>query len=316
LHDLLLSSRKGKILVGAIIGALAWASILVLYYANLLESYEVKTYDHLCRLKAARTPAPEEIVLVIVDQGSLKAAQEQGINWPWPRQMYAPIVEFCALAGARALAFDVVFTEPSVYGVEDDKLLAEALKRNGHAFLPISLSRENRPQPSWEREMLDRIALPLEDHSGQPTSPSISSEPPIEILAKSCYGLGNVSIPPSPDGIYRGLPPVFSYRGHSIPSLGMAVFKHLSQSGPVIMKKNGLYTKEMYIPLDGQGIFLLSFYDSTRDFTRFSAFNVIQSSMALQEGRKPIYPLEAFRNKIVFLGFTALGLFDGLTTRS
>ena len=83
---------------------------------------------------------------VVVDQGSLKAAQQQGIHWPWPRQMYAPIVDFCTLSGARAVAFDVLFTEPSSYGVEDDNLLADALKRNGHAFLPISLSREARSQ--------------------------------------------------------------------------------------------------------------------------------------------------------------------------
>ena len=111
---------------------------------QLLESYELKTYDHLCRLKATESPTPEGIVLVVVDQGSLKAAQEQGIHWPWPRQMYAPIIDFCTLSGARAVALDLVLTEPSTYGMEDDKLLADALKRNGHAFLPISLSRETR----------------------------------------------------------------------------------------------------------------------------------------------------------------------------
>ncbi len=307
---LLLSSRKGKILVGAIIGGLAWVLILGLYRANLLESYELKTYDQLCRLKASCSPAPEEIVLVVVDQGSLKAAQGQGINWPWPRQMYAPILEFCALSGARAVAFDVVLTEPSVYGVEDDRLLADALKGNGHAFLPISLSGEIRLQPSWEKSLLDRIALPLEDQSGQSISPYLSSEPPIQILANSCYGLGNVSIPPAPDGIYRCLPPVFPYRGHWIPSLGMAVFKHLSGNDPLMMKEDGLHMKGMHIPLDDQRNFLLSFYGSTRDFPRFSAFNVIQSYLALQEGRKPIYSPEAFRGKIVFIGLTAAGLFD------
>jgi adenylate cyclase len=46
------------------------------------------------------------------------------------------------------------------------------------------------------------------------------------------------------------------------------------------------------------------------DFRRFSAFNLIQSSLALQEGRKPIYSPESFRDKIVFVGFTAPGLFD------
>ena len=306
---LLLSSRRGKVLVGTIIGGLAWVLMTSLYYGNLLESYELKTYDQLCRLKASNLTPPKEIVLVVVDQGSLKAAERQGVNWPWPRQMYAPILEFCASSGARAVAFDIVFTEPSVYGVEDDKLLAEALKANGHAFLPIFLSRESHPPPSWEKGLLDRIALPLGDQSGQPISPYISSEPPIQILAESAYGLGNVAIPPDLDGIYRRLPAVFSYRGHWIPSLGMAAYRHLSENDPVVLKRDGLHVKGIRIPLDDQKNFLLSFY-GTPDFQRFSAYNVIQSFLALQEGRQPIYPAESFRDKIVFVGFTAPGLYD------
>jgi adenylate cyclase len=121
---MLLSSRKGKSLVGAAIGLLAWGLLLSLYYGKLLESYELKTYDRLCRLNAKYSSPPAEIVLIVVDQGSLQAAQRQGINCPWPRQMYSPIVQLMASSGARAVAFDILFTEPSAYGVEDDQLLA------------------------------------------------------------------------------------------------------------------------------------------------------------------------------------------------
>jgi adenylate cyclase len=320
LRNLLPTSRKEKVLVGTIIGIIAWILIVGLYVANLLEPYELKTYDHLCRLNAERSPAPEEIILVVVDQGSLKAAQEQGIHWPWPRQMYAPIVDFCTLSGARAVAFDVLFTEPSAYGVEDDNLLADALKRNGHVFLPISLSREARSQPLWQQSLLERVTLRLDDLSRKPISPFNSSEPPIRVLTDSCLGLGNVSIPPSPDGTYRTLPLVFPCGGHWVPSLTMALFDHLSQSGPVTMKpsagkpltmtNDSLHLNETLIPLDGQGNFMLSFYGGSRDFGRFSAFNVIQSFLATQEGRESIYPTDAFRGKIVLIGFTALGLFD------
>jgi adenylate cyclase len=315
LRNLLPSSRNEKVLLGAIIGTIAWILTFGLYVAGLLEPYELKTYDHLCRLSAKQSPAPEEIILVVVDQGSLKAAQQQGIQWPWPRQMYAPIIDFCTLAGAQAVAFDVLFTEPSAYGVEDDKLFADALKRSGHAFLSLSLSREGRSQLLWEQRLLERLQLPLEDLSGQSNSPFISSEPPVRILTENCLGLGNVSIPPSPDGIYRTLPLVFPCGGGWVPSLTMAVFSYLSETvpvtmKPVTMKNDGLHLNGMHIPLDHQGNFLLSFYGGSRDFRRFSAFNVIQSFLAVQEGRKPIYPPEAFRGKIVLIGFTALGLFD------
>src|SRR4030042_4722040 len=237
---MLLSSRKGKVLTGMIIGILGWALVLLLYWGKLLESYELKTYDQLCRLNAAKLPASDEIVLIVVDQGSLQAAQRQGINWPWPRQMYAPIVQFCALSGARALAFDVLFTEPSSYGVEDDRLLAESLKQNGHAFLPIFLSRQERPHSAWEKEIIKRIALPLRDQSDRTPSAYASSLPPIQNLANSAIGLGNVAIPPDSDGIYRRLPLVFSYRDHWIPSLGLAVFRPLHVKDSVVLKQNAL----------------------------------------------------------------------------
>jgi len=306
----LFPSQKGKFLAGAIIGILAWVLVLVLYYAKLLESYELKTYDQLCRMNAANSPVPDNIVLVVVDQNSLEAAQRQGINWPWPRQMYAPILQFFALSGARAVAFDILFTEPSSYGVEDDQLLAEALQQNGHAFLPIFLSRQERPHPVWEKRLIDRIALPLQDQSGRPSSPYLSAIPPIQVLADRTYRLGNVAIPPDPDGIYRRLPLVFFYHDHWIPSLGLAVFRYLRGNDSAVLNKDGLHLKGIHIPLDAQGTFLLNYYDSARDFPRFSAFNVIQSFQALQEGSKPAYPAQAFRDKIVFVGFTAPGLFD------
>jgi len=307
---MLLSTGKRKILTGAIIGILAWAVVLLLYWGKLLESYELKTYDQLCRLNAAKFPTSDEIVLIVVDQGSLQAAQRQGINWPWPRQMYAPIVQFCALSGARALAFDVLFTEPSSYGVEDDRLLAESLKQNGHAFLPIFLSRQERPEYAWEKDILKRISLPLRDQSDQPPSAYASSLPPIQILADSAIGLGNVAIPPDSDGIYRRLPLVFFYRKHWIPSLGLSLFGHLQGKESVVLEKNGLQIMGVRIPLDSQGNFLLSYYSQERDYPRFSAFNVIQSFQAIQEGSKPVYSPQVFRDKIVLVGFTAAGLFD------
>jgi len=310
LRFLILSSRKGKTLVGVIIGLLAWVLVLLFYYGGFLESYELGTYDQLCRLNARNSPASDEIVLVAVDQGSLKAAQGQGINWPWPRQMYAPIVQFLASSGARAVAFDIVFTEPSAYGMEDDQLFAAALKENGHVFLPIFLSREERPHPAWEQKLVDRIALPLQDQSEALGSPYLSSEPPIQILADSTQGLGNVAIPPDPDGIYRRLPLVFSYRDHWIPSLGLAVFRHLSTRGPDAWAKDGLDLGGLHVPLDHQRTFLLSYYNGGQDFRRFSAFNLIQSFQALQDGSKPIYSPEVFRDKVVFVGYTAPGLFD------
>jgi adenylate cyclase len=306
---LLLSSHKGKLLIGSLIGGLAWVLVFILYGTGLLESFERKTYDQLCRLTAF-SPAPEEIILVTVDQGSLQAAQKQGISWPWPRQMYAPIVEFCRDAGAKAVAFDVLFTEPSSYGLEDDRLLAEALAKNRRCILPIFLSRQKRGEGERDEGFLERASIPLRNESGRSPIPYDSAIPPIPILTQSTHRLGNVAIPPDPDGIYRRLPIVFSYRGHWLGALGFVALLNSQDPAPAILNKKGLAWQGRRIPLDESGDFLLTYYGGDLDFPRFSAFNVIQSFLALQEGKKPLYALQAFKNKIVFIGFTAPGLYD------
>ena len=306
----LIPSAKEKIFHGALIGLLSWALIFLFYSYGFFEPYELKTYDAFCRLQARRSPAPPEVVLIVVDQGSLEAAQRQGIQWPWPRQMYAPIVQYCASAGARAIAFDVLFDQPSSYGREDDRILAEALKQNGHGFLALFLSRENRAPAMGEEKILRRVGLPLQDHSGQFSSPYVSTIPPIDILAEGAAGLGNVMVLPGPDGVYRQIPLLFSYRNQWIPSLGLAVYRHLYGTDRLVLQKHSLKTGTGEIPLDRQGLFLLNYYNPEKDFPRLSAFNVIQSFQAVQEGGKPVYPLHLLKDKIVFLGFTAAGLYD------
>jgi adenylate cyclase len=306
----LVTTGKGKIFSGAFIGLLAWALVLLLYSGNILESYELKTYDQLCRLEANRSPAPEELVLIVVDQNSLTAAQKDGVNWPWPRQMYAPILQFCAAGGAKAVAFDILFTEPSSYGVEDDKLLGDALRVNGHALLPLFLSRQKRPPLPYEKGLLDRSSIPLKNDSGQDPVSYLSSIPPIPILAENARALGNVATLPDPDGIYRRIPVVFPYQERWVPSLGLAVFHLLRGRETAVLEKRSLRLRDFSLPLDSRQNFLLFYYSPGKDFRRLSAFNVIQSSLALQEGRKPLYPPETLRDKMVFIGFTAPGLFD------
>ena len=306
----LITSRNRKIISGALIGLLAWGLVLLLYFGNILESYELKTYDQLSRLKASRSPAPEEVVLIVVDQNSLEAAQKEGINWPWPRQMYAPILQFCAAAAAKAVAFDILFTEPSSYGVEDDKLLAEALQANGQALLPIFLSKQKRSLSPYEKGLLDRSSLPVKNDSGKNPASYLSSLLPIQLLAENARALGNVATVPDSDGIFRRIPVVFPYQERWVPSLGLAVFNQLGGRETAVLEQDSLRLQRLSLPLDSRQNFLLYYYNPDKDFRRLSAFNVIQSSLALQEGSKPLYPPEILRDKMVFVGFTAPGLFD------
>ena len=138
---------KSKVKAGAVILLAAllfsWGS----QATGLLELYSLKTLDLFFR-HVPLPPASPEIVLVTVDQPDLDFFKNHGVTWPWPRQLYAPIIEFCQRGGARAVILDILYTEASSYGPEDDRRLAQAAAGAGNVFFAFFLTREEKgPNP-------------------------------------------------------------------------------------------------------------------------------------------------------------------------
>jgi adenylate cyclase len=83
--------------------------VLATYYLGmpLLDQLERNVFDIRYRLRAPLTPS-EDIALVVVDDLAL----EKLGRWPWPRTIYADLVNRLSQAGARVIAFDMTFLEP------------------------------------------------------------------------------------------------------------------------------------------------------------------------------------------------------------
>ena len=125
----MLQGRGTKVYHGLAAGALGVMIALVFFVPGWLDRWEAKTWDWRVNLMAKPSPATQEIRVILLDQGSLDwARQENGLSWPWPREVYGTIIRFCQRAGAKSLGFDVLFTEPSKYGVADDGALASEIK--------------------------------------------------------------------------------------------------------------------------------------------------------------------------------------------
>jgi adenylate cyclase len=121
--------------------ALALAALLVLGLARLTPLWsEVsgRAFDLLSTL-GAPAPAHSDVVLVTIDEPSLA---EIGLQWPWPRSLHARLVEALRAAGANAIAFDVVFAEPSA--PEEDAALAAAM--GGDVVMAADESLTETPQ--------------------------------------------------------------------------------------------------------------------------------------------------------------------------
>jgi adenylate cyclase len=114
------------------------------------------------------------------------------------------MLKFLELGGASVAALDILFTEPSSYGVNDDQTFAEAM----HGKLPIVVASalrntELRQEPHtaelFRHKVQTHSLFPAVQHGLQslPKAPTfISAQTPIPELLEAAAILGNVSADP------------------------------------------------------------------------------------------------------------------------
>jgi len=101
--------------------ALIAALLTPLVFFEPFRLIEAKVFDVLSTL-APPQPHPYGVEVVAIDEPSFS---EVGQRWPWPRTLHAELAERLRAAGAKVIAFDVIFSEPSTE--EADRRFAAAL---------------------------------------------------------------------------------------------------------------------------------------------------------------------------------------------
>ncbi|HUQ23024.1 MAG TPA: adenylate/guanylate cyclase domain-containing protein [Gaiellaceae bacterium] len=101
----------------------------VAYATNLLRPLELSSVDARFGLRGTQ-PTPEEFVVVEIDAATFIALQH---TWPFPRSLHARLIDKLSAGGARAIAYDVQFSEPTE--VKEDNALIEAVARAGDVVL-------------------------------------------------------------------------------------------------------------------------------------------------------------------------------------
>lgn len=291
---------KNKLFRGLVVAIFVLAITFILYVAHIFDVWEWKTWDLRLHLFSDSSRASKNIVIFLVDQNSLDVyEQEMGVSWPWPREMYAYILKYCREGGARAVFIDFVFSESSVYGVDDDQELADAIAQSGNVFLPISLSKGTKEVEESYSILLKKFALE-ENLFPRHSSHSMKSVSlPVEGFLNSAQGVGNSTFVQDKDGIYRRMPLLFSWNDLHLPSVPLALARFSDEN----MRFND-------IPLDSSNQMILRYHGPTGTYPSYSVAAIINSYAQFQEGKLPQIPPETFKGKIVFIGGSAPGLLD------
>jgi adenylate cyclase len=302
---------------GVLAGCIGFLLALVLWLPGLLEGWEARTWDWRVRLLARPGPATERIKIILLNQNSLDwAKRENGWPWPWPREAYIPIIDFCRRNGVKALAFDVLFTEPSVWGVEDDRRFGQALARCPGFIGSFSLSQTegsdrewppNAAKPGFRIEGLDLWLAVNKAHNLGYSRTTF----PIPEIAGQAKMLANVHDNPDPDGIYRYVMLFSLFDGRIIPSLALGAYLQANPGAAGRIEGHALSIGNRVIPIDQRGKVILNYRGPSGTHQTVSAAAVIQSELNLQAGEKPtITDTGSFRDAFVFFGFSAPGLYD------
>lgn len=157
----------------AIIAVAAMAGMVVVWRAPGVDRY---VRDRLMQARGA-LPPPDEIVIVAIDEASIARFG----RFPWPRALMAQALDRIAAGRPKAIAVDVLYSEPTTN--EDDRALAESVARAGNVVLAAQLIES--PEAGARR---------------------ITWLRPLPDLERAAAAIGHVNVLTESDGAARELP--------------------------------------------------------------------------------------------------------------
>jgi len=228
-----------------IISTASW----VMDYYGVVEILERKTVDFRMKICRSGKYPPSEIVLILIDESSLRALNKIAGRWPWPRDILSDLIDFISLSGAKSILMDIMFTENELSGVltggdsaDHDSRLALSTQSAGNVFHAVQMINDvgdeynrnliNSPMPF---EVAGKFSVPV---TGNVEAKGYSNYYlPFAELYKVSKGIGVVSFSPDRDGVYRSEKLLFKYHNHFFPILSFA---------PILGHRQRIYLELFY----------------------------------------------------------------------
>ena len=329
-----MTSTLRKLAVGLVIGLAAWLAATGLARFGLLDDIELAAFDR--RLIATHRPADahDDIVIVEINESSLDALEPVFGRWPWPRLVHAGAVDYLSRAGARVIAYDILFVDRdlrgafpvggrTVSGAESDQALIDSVGRAGNVVLAANAAFEGLESGAAP----EAVAPPLPGISYAPGE-GFQRRPyltlPIEPLANVAAGVGHTFLVLDPDGTARRILPFVEAQGRMIPWLGLSAALAATNRQPEDVSVDGEWlrigdtrlalladpvpgtppqpSRQMLLRQHGP----YATADGARTYPSYSFYDVLRAEDAWHAGEAPALDPDVFRDKVVFVGLTAL----------
>jgi adenylate cyclase len=268
--------------------AVAAAFVLELFVLQWLKPLENRLLDSFVKRHAAALAPDPDIVLVDIDEDSLVRMEGEAGRWPWPRVVYADLIDGLAAQKPRAIVFDMMFIEKDKFRPQDDAAFAESAARHRNTYFAFL----RLPQASDSRGV--RVADFAADFglirskSADPEA-KIALVPPLVLPRETHARAGLITFKADEaDGVGRRYLLRENFAGWQIPSLPARVAYDLG------------------FPVPDEDSLVLAWRGAAKSFPRVSFADLYEEFGRSTKKRPPA----EFAGKIVVIGTAATGLED------
>lgn len=318
-------------------------TIAALSGVSVLEKMERVAYDAGVNLTNRNPGAVDRIAIIAIDDASI----ERIGRWPWSRTELARMVRKLAAARAKVVGLQIFLTEPqSGVGLKHirrikkyisktrfprtarnqvrslkrylanaeremdaDQQLAKAISLRRNLYMPMffevgePLGNPDRRLPRFVRR---NQLTSIRDTKTNPYLPisTTAVNYPLPQFGKATAGIGHLNLDPDPDGGIRKEVLLYEYYGKYYPSLALLMASRSLNLSPRRIRVDlakGVRVGKLYIKTDRYMRMLTGFYPSRDGKPAFNTYS-------FADVRSGKVPLRTFKNKIVIIGSTALGV--------
>jgi len=290
---------------------------------QLLESYELKTYDLRLSMTDKTKKINPDIVIVSIDNASLDFLEEDLGRWPWNRDIYADAINFLTSQGVDLINFDLMFVGYQKGFKDKDLLLAKTLGQHDNVY--VSMSMENRSEFEKAPQLPKYLQAEVENQSKTINYAKNFGfnycNMIFDKIIKETKNIGIINFKRDDDNVSRRCPSFFHYENGYYPYMPFKLAKdylnkhenaHIDKF--LITPQNQLVMGNKKIQLDDKGSMIINWYGGVQTYTYIPFWKVYKSAKNLKNGKKSLFPDDYFKNKIVIIGATANSLYDIKTT--